>query len=182
MSIPERVDAGQITLLRWTLDRAEDLDQAINESMPELMSFMPWATADHTFEATTSYLVQSEGDWDKAESFNYAMVTRQGLIAGSGSLMARQGPGVLEIGYWVRSSHCGRGYATAAATALAEVGLAQPGIDRVQIHHDTDNPASGRIAAKAGFHEVGPIDAPRKALQDSGTHLVWARHRTEQGA
>lgn len=173
--IPQTVDAGPITLRRWTVDRADDLDAAINESLPELMAFMPWATADHDLAATTGYLVQSRGEWDSGESFNYAMLTPVGDVVGACGLMSRQGPGVLEIGYWVSTAHAGNGYATAAVLALTRVGLGQSGIDRVEIHHDLDNPASGRVAAKAGFHEVGRIEVEKKAPNDSGTHLVWVR-------
>ena len=66
---------------------------------------------------------------------------------------------------------------TAAALALTEAGLAWPGIDRLEIHHDVDNPASGQVAAKAGFQELGPVAAEKKAPRDSGTHLVWVCRR-----
>lgn len=181
MRIPETIDAGPITLQRWTVDLADDMDQAINESLTELMRFMPWASPDHDLEDTTSYLVQSCSEWENGENFSYAMRTPQGVVVGGCGLMSRRGPDVYEIGYWVHSAHAGRGYATSAALALAGVGLAQPGIDRVEIHHDVDNPASGRVAAKAGFHELGPVDAEKKALSDSGTHLVWARSRPQGG-
>jgi len=171
--IPETLAAGPITLQRWTVDRADDLDTAINQSMPELMAFMPWATVDHDLAATTGYLVQSQGEWDSGENFNYAMLTPDGAVVGGCGLMSRRGPGVLEIGYWVHSAHAGNGYATAAVLALTKVGLVRRGIDRVEIHHDVDNPASGRVAAKAGFHEVGPVEVERKAPRDTGTHLVW---------
>jgi len=177
MDMPEHLDAGPIVLLRWTVDRADDLDQAINESLPELMQFMPWANADHDFDATRGYLERSRIEWDNGENFNYAMLTPEGDIVGSCGLMSRQGPGVLEIGYWVHSAHAGQGFATAAALALTEAGLAWPGIDRVEIHHDVDNPASGRVAAKARFEEQGPIKAERKSPRDSGTHLVWVIRR-----
>jgi len=176
MEIPETIDAGPITLRRWTVDRADDLDQAIRESLPELMPFMPWATADHDRDATKGYLERSHNEWDNGENFNYAMLTPEGDVVGSCGLMSRQGPGVFELGYWVHSAHAGKGYATACAFALTEAGLGWPGIDRVEIHHDVDNPASGRVAAKAGFHEVGPIEAEKKAPRASGTHLVWAFH------
>lgn len=175
MEISETLDAGSITLQRWTVDRADDLDRAINESLPELMPFMPWATADHDLEATTSYLVQSQGEWTSGENFNYAILTPQGDVLGACGLMSRQGPDVYEIGYWVRSTQAGKGYASAAASRLATAGLGQPGIDRIEIHHDVDNPASGRVAAKAGFREIGTIAARRKAPSDSGKHLVWMR-------
>ncbi len=176
MDMPETLEAGRITLQRWTVDRADALNRAINESLPELMPFMPWATADHGLDATLSYLVHSSKEWDSGENFNYAMLTPERELVGSCGLMSRRGAGVLEIGYWVHSAHAGNGFATAAALALAEVGLARPGIDRVEIHHDVDNPASGRVAAKAGFHELGQIAEKKKAPADSGTHMVWVRH------
>jgi ribosomal-protein-serine acetyltransferase len=173
MEIPETIHAGPITLQRWTVDRADDLDQAINESLPELIPFLPWATADHDFDGTVDYLERSKAEWDRGENFNYGILTPDGDVVGSCGLMSRQGPGVLEIGYWVHSAHTGKGYATSATQALTEAGLLQPGIDRVEIHHDIDNPASGRIAAKAGFRGAGSIEVDKKAPSDSGIHLVW---------
>jgi ribosomal-protein-serine acetyltransferase len=177
MWIQETIDVGPITLQRWTVDRANDLDQAIRESLPELKLFMPWATAGHDLDVTTGYLVRSHSEWDSGENFNYAMLTPHGDVVGSCGLMSRRGPGVLEIGYWVHSAHVSKGYATAAALALTDTGLGQPGIERVEIYHDVDNPASGRVAAKAGFHELGPIEVEKKAPSDSGTLLVWTRRR-----
>jgi Acetyltransferase (GNAT) domain len=121
------------------------------------------ATEEHDLEATTGYLVQSDGEGDSGESFSYAMLKAQCDVAGSSGLMSPQGPAVFEIGYWARSAHAGNGYATAAALALAEAGFGQPGIGRVEIHRDVDNPASGRVAAEAGFREVGPIQVQEGA-------------------
>ena len=174
--MPETIDAGPIMLRRWTVDRADDLNQAINESLPELMSFMPWASAEHDLAATRDYLKSSNLEWDRGENFSYAILTPEGDVVGSCGLMSRQGPGVLEVGYWIHSAHAGKGFATAAAAALAEAGLTWPGISRVEIHHDVENHASGRVAAKAGFQELGVIPAERQAPRDSGTDLVWARN------
>jgi ribosomal-protein-serine acetyltransferase len=178
-AIPESIDAGPIKLQRFTVDHVHDLDQAINESLPELMPFMPWATADHDLEGTTGYLVGSQNEWDTGVNFNFAILSPQGEVVGSIGLMTRRGPDVFEIGYWVHSAHAGRGYATRATLALAEVGLGQPAIDRIEICHDIANPASGRVAAKAGFHKVGQIQVEKKAPSDSGTHLVWVRRRPD---
>ena len=105
MGVQESIDAGAIMLQRWTVDRADDLDEAIRESLPELTAFMPWATADHDLAATTGYLVRSHKEWDNGENFNCAMLSPQGDVVGSCGLMTRQGPGVLEIGYWVHTLH-----------------------------------------------------------------------------
>lgn len=174
MDIPETLDAGPITLQRWTVERIDDLDRAIVESLTELNPFMPWATLDHDPEATTGFIVRSHDEWDAGENFNYAMLTPAGDVVGGCGLMTRLGPGVYEIGYWVHSAYAGKGLATAAVLALKQAGLAQPGIDRVEIHHDVENPASGRVAAKAGFHQVGRVEVEKKAPGESGTGLVWA--------
>jgi ribosomal-protein-serine acetyltransferase len=79
---------------------------------------------------------------------------------------------VLEIGYWVHRAHASKGYPTATALALTDAGLRQPAIERVGIHHDVDNQASGRVAANEGFHELGRVKVEKKAPSDSGTHLV----------
>src|SRR6266496_1945527 len=90
-----------------------------------------------------------------------------GELAGSCGLMARVGPGGLEIGYWVHVGHIRRGLATAAAAALAAEAFTLPGIDRVEIVHDEENVASGRIPRKLGFTEIGrrphPPDQPGAA-------------------
>ena len=63
----------------------------------------------------------------------------------------RSGTGTPEIGYWIDTDHTGRGYATETAVLLRDVALARPDIESVIIRHDRANPASGRVAARAGF-------------------------------
>ena len=49
-----------------------------------------------------------------------------------------------------------RGYGTAALGALSEYALGELGLRRLVVITARDNAASRRIAAKAGFREVGP--------------------------
>ena len=173
--------AGPVTLHRWDESRVEALDRAIDESLPELRRHMPWATDAHNLDDTREYVERSMGEWERGESWNYAMVLADGQVVGSCGLMTRMGPGVLEIGYWVHSAHTGNGYASAIARALAEEGLQVQGIDRVVIKHDVANPASGRVAAKAGFVRVGEEEVEPTAEADSGHHLIWERRLTRVG-
>jgi RimJ/RimL family protein N-acetyltransferase len=85
------------------------------------------------------------------------------------------GPGVLEIGYWLHTGHAGRGYATAAARALADLGLAQPGIGSVLIRHDAANVASGRGAEKAGFLRIADIPSTIDVPDGPGIEVRWER-------
>ena len=159
--------------MAWT----EALQEAFEASLPELRPFMSWATDDHGVEQSREYIARSVTDWDAGEAWNYALVSADGTVIGSVGMMTRMGPDVIEIGYWVHSGYAGRGYCTRAATALAEIGLTLPGIERVAIKHDPANPASGRIAEKAGFRHTGEIKTEPTAPGHTGVEWVWVRER-----
>jgi hypothetical protein len=81
--------------------------------------------------------------------------------------------GALEIGYWIRASAVGRGYAREATAALARVAIRVCGVDRVEIRVDPANEASLGIPRALGFAEeatlrrrlpAGEGEAPRDAV------------------
>ena len=177
MEPPEMVSAGELVLKRWEPTWAEEAARAIQESLPDLQPFMPWAHDDYDVEAARSYVELSTSNWADGTAFNYAIFTAVGELVGSSGLMTRMGPETLEIGYWVHSAHTGRGYATGAVTALTLVALALPGIDRVAIRHDVANVASGAVAAKAGFTEVERVRREPEAPGETGVDVIWERRR-----
>ncbi|MFB9237847.1 GNAT family N-acetyltransferase [Plantactinospora siamensis] len=177
--MPEMINAGDIVLKRWELAWAEELAGTVRASLPELAPWMPWANEAYDLDTARLFIEVSDDAWDEGTAFQYAVFTAVGELVGSCGLMTRMGPGILEIGYWIHSDHAGRGYATALAGALARVALATPGIDRAGIRHDAANSASGRVAAKAGFTEVGLVERDPEAPGESGFHVVWELARPE---
>jgi RimJ/RimL family protein N-acetyltransferase len=95
------------------------------------------------------------------------------VIGGCG-LYPRVGPGAVEVGYWIAVGHTSRGLATRAAAALTKVALADPRIDRVEIHCDHRNIASARIPERLGYRLM-----PR--VPDSNM-LVWILSRQDADA
>ncbi|MGW2154798.1 GNAT family N-acetyltransferase [Nonomuraea sp. NPDC001699] len=59
------------------------------------------------------------------------------------------------VSYWVLPSHRGLGIATAATEELARWAFGERGLFRLELGHRTDNPASCRVATKAGFLAEG---------------------------
>jgi ribosomal-protein-serine acetyltransferase len=172
---PEDIDPPGLTLRRWRPEWAEALQEAVEASLPELRPFMPWATDDYGLAESRDYLSRCVAEWDRHEGFNYAILGARGEILGSSGLMTRMGEGVLEIGYWVHSAHTGHGHATVTARALADVALSLPGVDRAAIRHDVANPASGRVAEKAGFARVGEVVKEPSAPGETGVDWIWER-------
>jgi RimJ/RimL family protein N-acetyltransferase len=165
---------GPVTLRRWRAVDADRVCLAVTESLDHLRPWMPWA-AEYGPDSAAEFVWQCERDWASGTAFNYAITVGGGEVAGSCGLMARIGPGGLEIGYWVHRRHTRRGLATASAAALAAEAFTLPGIDRVEIRHDEQNVASGGIPRKLGFTELGrrphPPEGP--AASDDGIDVVW---------
>jgi ribosomal-protein-serine acetyltransferase len=167
----EVIEYGELTLRRYRDDDLDDLVGAVTESEDHLRGWLPWV-AGHSVESEAEFLAQSARDWQSGTAYNYAIRT-EGALAGGIGLMARIGPGGLEIGYWVHRAYTRRGLATAASAALVEQAFRLPGVDRVEIVHDELNVASGGVPRKLGFTEVGrrPID-PRPP-EGTGIGVVW---------
>jgi RimJ/RimL family protein N-acetyltransferase len=171
----ETIVHGPATLRRWKPDDTEQAYIAVIESLDHLRPWMPW-TAGYSRETAAEFIAGCEHDWQCGAAYNYA-ITRDGQIAGSCGLMARIGPGGLEIGYWVHKAHVRQGLATAAAAALTDEAFRLPGIDRVEIVHDERNGPSGAVPRKLGFTRVGQrvLDFPPAA--GTGVGIVWRRTR-----
>ena len=169
------INAGELVLKRWEPAWAAAAAAAIRESLPELSPFLPWATEAYDDGASRSWIVQAGEKWDKGEEFNYAIFTSVGELAGGIGMMTRMGPGVIELGYWMRTRFAGRGHMTAAVGALTRLALTLPGIERVAIRHDAANPASAAVATKAGFAEVRRVTREPEVPGETGTDVIRER-------
>jgi RimJ/RimL family protein N-acetyltransferase len=175
MEPPEMINTGELVLKRWELAWADEAAAAVRESLPELKPFLPWATDAYDAETSRTFIEMSVENWDKGTTFNYGIFTAVGDLVGGIGLMTRMGPGVLEIGYWMRTSYTGRGYMTAAVEALTRVALTLPGIERAAIRHDVANAASAAVASKAGFVEVSRVDSEPVAPGETGADVIRER-------
>ena len=167
----EVIELGAVTLRRYRDDDLDDLVRAVDESDDHLRPWLPWL-AGHSRESEAEFLARSARDWQSGTAYNYAITTGGALVGGVG-LMARIGPGGLEIGYWVHRAYTRRGLATTASAALVEQAFRLPGVDRVEIVHDELNVASAGVPRKLGFTEAGRrrIDPPPE--KGTGVGVVW---------
>ncbi|GHH35786.1 GNAT family N-acetyltransferase [Streptomyces candidus] len=94
---------------------------------------------------------EAAGIWAVAEPGGGEAV---GLV-GLGDVQLRHGSG--EILYWLLPAARGRGIAVEAAVRLTGWALDDLGLHRVRLTHSTANPASCRVAEKAGFAYEGTM-------------------------
>lgn len=135
------------------------MKEAVDSSLDHLRPWMPWAhEAPAPVEQTVELLRTFRGQFDLGQNFVYGMFSPDETeVVGGAGLHPRVGEGALEIGYWVRASRAGRGFATESAAALARVAFEVDGIERVEIRVDPANAASLPIPRKLGFVEKGTL-------------------------
>jgi ribosomal-protein-serine acetyltransferase len=177
--VTEQQEPRQAVVVReWRVEDVPRLHAAVLDSLDELRPWMPWAANEPLRLSDRIALVSSWHDlWDAGDRM-CGMFLGDEVVGGCG-LHQRIGPGGQEIGYWVRTAYTRRGYATAAARALTDLAFTMPGVDRVEIHHDVANLASGRVPAKLGFTCVGDVARAVEAPGETGTQRFWRMLRAD---
>jgi RimJ/RimL family protein N-acetyltransferase len=135
---------------RWHV-RSMDEDEAL-----------AWVLARHEMWRT-----ETGGDWavtSAGEPVARAALRRLDLRGGCG-----------EAGYWVLPEARGRGVAGAALRALTAWLFEDLGLHRLEVEHSTQNPASCRVASRAGFAAEGT--RRRAVLHEDGWHDMHVHAR-----
>ena len=105
-----------------------------------------------------SALREFRGRFDLGEDFVYGIFSRdESEVVGGTGLHTRVGDDALEIGYWIRKSRIGRGFATEATAALTRVAFDVCDVDRVEIRVDPANERSSAIPRKLAFTEEATL-------------------------
>lgn len=163
-ALPERLETERLVLRLWSPDDAPLLHEALGESVDHLYPWIPWATGRAPDPAQAVRLLEGWlGQRTRGENVIYAIVDPGGRLVGGVGAYARVGPGALELGYWLRASAAGQGYATEATGCLADAASTLPGVQHLEIHTDAANGASRRVAEKLGFHLAG-AEGPRGGI------------------
>ena len=120
---------------------------------------MPWAHEEpRSLDERLELLRAFRGRFDLGEDFVYGIFSSdESEVFGGSGLHVRVGSDALEIGYWIRASHVGRGFARETTAALTRAAFNVCGVDRVEIHVEPENDASLRIPRALGFTEEATL-------------------------
>ncbi len=158
---------GAIMLRPFRLDDTLPLYQAVRESLPELLPWMPWAYADYSIKDSRKWIEWCAKTWAKDKEYNFVIIdSKDGSILGGGGLnQVRRRTRFANLGYWVRSKYTGKGVATAAALLVARFGFDELDLTRIEVGAATTNIASQRVAEKVGAIRQG-IQKRKIAFRD----------------
>ena len=178
--LPDRVSSPRLTLRRWVEDDVDAMAAAVTASVEHLRPWMPWIEAEPLGRSQRLQLIRTwQSEWEAGGDAVVGIFTIDGTIVGGSGLHRRRGPNVLEIAYWVGVEHVRRGYATEAARALTTAAFTVDGIDRVEIHHDRANIASGRVPEALGYTLAGEHPRAPAAPAETGVDRCWTMQRND---
>lgn len=178
--LPEQIERYGVDLHRWQPEEAAALHAAILANVDHLRPYMHWiAFEPQTLEQRRELVESWAAQWAIGGDLCVG-IWRAGHLVGSAGLHRRLGPDGLGIGYWVARDYLNQGIATAASRALTDLAFTVPGIDRVQISHDSSNLASARVPAKLGYHRLPNRTAvAEQGPAGTGIEGLWIITKTE---
>ena len=159
MGHPELRSEGLI-LRRLRMSEARELALAVQESLPELEPFMPWAHRRYGLEDARAFIRFAREQEEKEAGLHYGIFRSRGdAYMGQLGLDLRPAIQAAELGYWVRSREAGKGVITRAASMLMAYSFEAFSLRRVALTCDVRNKASRRVAEKLGMRREGRIKA-----------------------
>jgi RimJ/RimL family protein N-acetyltransferase len=169
---PAELDAGPVRLRPWREDDADAVLAAQQD--PEIKMWAGGRGVDSREDAV-ALLRRLTGSEDRA---SWAVVDpASDTLLGSVSVHSidRAQAGA-SVGYWTAPDARGRGVAAVAVDAACRWVFDTLAVERVELCHAVENPASGRVAEKAGFVFEGTLR--RSYRYGDGVkrdELLWAR-------
>ena len=113
---------------------------------------IPWP---YPAGAAAAFIAAEREAWGAGKRATWGIAEAEGPLLGVIGLRFRPAHRSAEVGYWLARESWGRGHATAAVRLALAWAFDVLGLHRVEAHHFVENPASGRVLAKAGFSMEG---------------------------
>lgn len=147
----------RVMVRRYSRSDAELLFEAATESLgPGFTEWMPWCHTGYKRQESTEYINAREAAWERRDDFALAVFDESGRYLGAtGINQIQTAHGYGNLGYWVRRSAWGNGYAVPAALSAARFAFEHLGLVRAEIVIAVGNEKSRRVAEKAGARHEG---------------------------
>jgi len=156
---PYRIETERLVIRCYEPRDAELAKDAIDSSLDHLRPWMPWTESEpQPLEEKRQLLKTFRAAFDMGDNFVMGIFSAdESEILGGTGLHPRQGPGGLEIGYFIRASATRQGYVTESTAALTRVGFEICEADRIEIRIDPENDASLGVPRKLGYIEEATL-------------------------
>jgi ribosomal-protein-alanine N-acetyltransferase len=130
-------------------------------SDPEVTKYLTW-NPHKSQDVTRNYLSIILPEYESPDTYRWAIELKGEVIGAIDAVDMDTENENCEIGYCMGKAWWGKGIMTEALKAVIDFMFTVPGFYCVHARHDEQNPASGRVMAKAGMTYEGMLRARRK--------------------
>ena len=191
--LPAEIRTARLVLQRQHPDDGPLIKEAVDTSLAHLQAAVAWAASAPTpLGELIDRLTSSVAAFDAGTAWAYSIFDRSksrvlggvALEPADAPLQALIGAHAVELGYWLRADATGYGYATEAASALAQLALSRLHAPVVAICHDPQNRPSEGVPRRLGFRCFGVVPSallPDRQAADGSprqTTKVWVLDAT----
>lgn len=161
------IETNRLILRKFYLDDAKQMyDSWAGNS--ENVKYVTWKAHKNIGE-TKEIISKFVSEYENSNCYRWAIVLRENncLIGDISVVDLSEGNECCEIGYILSKKYWNMGIMTEALHAVLKFLFEKIGFHRVQLCHDVNNPASGRVAQKNGFKYEGTMRHARKTNTES---------------
>ena len=153
LDFPNSFDTERLTIRAPRVEDAQEVIEAVCESLPELRPWMPWAAEPPILEGTVGRLRHAMANWITREDLllHVHLKGTSTLVMGGGLHRIDWQAGKFETGYWVRTKYAGQGFVTEAVNGITAFAFKHLHANRVEIRCDAQNIRSAAVAKRCGF-------------------------------
>jgi RimJ/RimL family protein N-acetyltransferase len=180
LDVPDELVGTRVRLRPWRLNDAPLLLDAFDESRVRIGQWMTWIRYHTTIADAEAFCHRMQTRWIEQSGFPFGVWHRETghLLGGSGLHDIEWRTPTGEIGYWLRDSAIGHGYAEEAVRLQLAFAFDCLGLVRVGLHCDPINVRSRRIPEALGFTLDGRLRSnqrnPSGELRDTMIYSILA--------
>jgi len=164
-------DDTQLRLVRE--EDAEELLALILSDREHLRTFMDWVDEVHNVEYELAFINARLEEYDRGAGLQFNVVHRGRIVGATGTVVLDRANEVAEVGYFITSTHQGRGLMTRAVGAFIDHLFRTEGMHRVYARLITTNQREARPPLRGG--PPGGVQAPGPAPRRGGPLDAQAR-------
>ena len=126
---------------------------AVADSQEELRPWMPWAYPEAQEQRVEEFCRRAASNFVLREQFHYSLYLKgtETCVGTCGVPRLKWNVPMFELGYWLRTPYCGKGYMNEAVVAIERMCFDLFKAERIEIRCDARNERSRRVAERAGY-------------------------------
>jgi RimJ/RimL family protein N-acetyltransferase len=167
LTVPPTGSVGELTLRPWD---GQDVQALIEVYQDPLLR--QWTVPVTDAHEARQWLDREDRGWRTGERLSFKVEEGTHLVANVVLKLTRREHAHAEVGYWTTADGRGRGIAPRALDALSTWAFATfAGVTRLAALHDVRNPASCRVAEKAGYRFDRALPGPPPSTDRGHLHV-----------